>query len=300
MIAVFERLDLSTLERILEVATEESSLQLVAFDIVRPEGPGTVPDARIAASFKYLFEVKTAYDALRADQIEGHVEKLDGSHVDERLFVVTPDPEEPALITTLGDERVRWMSFSTLNDAINEALRSETVADEERFLLRELQTLVSQEGLLGREDSVVVAARSAYDFYLRHSAYVCQSGRAFRRGLSRMGFYRSRKIESHIPTILLIRDAVPFTSEEVNRLRGTGDVFDARIADLIQAALTAAERVEGQNYQVFLLSSPESEQTCRLPQPITHEGPGVAWTMGQRYAHFDRLRTGPQTTAELA
>jgi hypothetical protein len=300
MIAVFERLDLSTLERILEVATEESSLQLVSFDIVRPEGPGTVPDARIAASFKYLFEVKTAYDALRRDQIEGHLKKLDRSHADERLFVVTPDPEEPAVITTISDERVRWMSFSTLNEAINEGLRSETVAGEERFLLRELQTLLSQEGLLGREDTVVVAARSAYGFYLRHSAYVCQSGRAFRRGLSRMGYYRSRKIESHIPTILYTRDAVPFTSDETARLRATGDDLDASIADLIEATVGSGEQVEGQSYQVFLLSSPESEQTCRLPQPISHEGPGSAWTMGQRYAHFDRLRAAPRTTAELA
>ena len=60
------------------------------------------------------------------------------------------------------------------------------------------------------------------------------------------------------------------------------------------------DRVEGQSYQAFLLSSPESEHTFRLSRPITHDGPGGAWTMGQRYAHFDRLRAAPRTTAELA
>lgn len=301
MIAVFQRLDLSTLEKILEAVTEESSLQLVSFDIVRPEGAGTVPDARIAASFKYLFEVKTAYDALRSDQIAGHLKKLDGSHSDERLFVLTPDAEEPAIVASAGDPRIRWTSFAALNDGINGALLDETVADNERFLLRELQVLLSQEGLLGREDTVVVAARYAYDFYLRHSAYICQSGRAFRRGLTRMGFYRHRKIEPHLPAILPpIHDAVPFTHDHATRLRSTNDPTDSRLAELIEETIMSGERIDGYAYQVFLLSSPDSHQTCRLPQAILHDSEGVAWTMGQRYSHYDRLRQGPRTTAELA
>lgn len=302
MIAVFERLDLSTLERIIGGATEESSLQLVSFDLVRPEGPGTVPDARIAASFKYLFEVKTEYDALRSNQLEGHLAKMDGSYQDERLFIVTPDAVEPELVAQLANERVRWVAFAALYRAIDAALTDEAVADNERFLLRELQTLFVEEGLLGREDTVIVAAASAYDFYLRRSAYVCQSGRAFRKGLTRMGFYRRRKIELHIPTIRHRRDGVLFTREEVERLRASEDDVDTSIASLIETTVAAGERIDGNTHQVFLLSEPTDDQhTHHLPHPIRHEGDGrgSAWTMGQRYAYFADLEAAPATTADL-
>jgi hypothetical protein len=211
MLAVFERLDLATLERILQGATEESSLELVRFDLVRPEGPGTVPDGRIAASFKSLFEVKTDYDALRREQLEGHLGLLnDGEYADKRLFVLTPDALEPALVKELESEWLRWFSFGDLSRAIDAALKAEGVPDDERVLLRELQVLFAQEGLLGRQDVVVVAARNAYDFYRRWSAYVCQAGRTFRPDLRRLGFYRRLHIEREVPEILLRRDDVEF------------------------------------------------------------------------------------------
>jgi hypothetical protein len=301
MLAVFERLDLSILEQILGAASEESSLQLVSFDLVQPEGAGTVPDGRIAASFKYLFEVKTVYAGLRREQLEGHLTKLDSSHGDERLFVVTPDAAEPSLIAELADERVRWMSFYRLSHAIDDALDDEAVGDDERFLLRELQTLFAEEGLLGREDTVVVAASFAYGYYLKQSAYVCQSGRAFRRDLSRMAFYSRRKIEPEIPTILLRRDDVTFSRDEITRLRSTNDEMDAVLAALIELSITNRVHPEDQSFQVFLLSSPDDKRTWKLPKPIRHEGDGrgSAWTMGQRYAYFDDLKAAPATTAEL-
>jgi hypothetical protein len=302
ILAVFERLDFSTLERILRAATEESSLQLVRFDLVRPEGPGTVPDGRIAASFKYLFEVKTDYDSLRRAQLDGHLQHLNGGpYADKRLFVLTPDPEEPALITQLEDERVRWFNFNDLSRSIDSALTVEGVPDDERVLLRELQALFAQEGLLGREDTVVVAARNAYGFYLQHSAYVCQAGRAFRPGLTRLGFYRKRKIEREFPLILTRRDDVTFSSAEAARLRMTGDAHDAVIASLIESTVGGGSHIEGNPYQVFLLSAPDDDQhTLRLPVPIEHAG-GAAWTMGQRYVYSERVKTSPppKSTDEL-
>jgi hypothetical protein len=299
MVAVFERLDLATLERILGAASEESSLQLVTFDLVRPEGTGTVPDARIAASFKYLFEVKTAYESLRGSQLSGHLAHLDGAQWgDQRLFVITPDPEEPDAVSAIGDERVRWFNFERLNAAINRALSEDEIPDDERFLLRELQALFAQEGLLGRHDVVIVAAGKAYDFFLRHSAYVCQRGRAFRRGLKRLGFYRSLKIERELPGIIEQRDDVVFSPRSVAELRASGLENDVALAQVIESSLDTGERIRDQSYQVFLLTGPADERTHRLPQPIRHEGQ-VAWTMGQRYAYFDDLAEAPETTAGL-
>lgn len=302
ILAVFERLDLSTLERILRLATEESSLELVRFDLVKPEGTGpTVPDGRIAASFKYLFEVKTAYGALRHKQLQGHLKHLEeGHYADQRLFVLTPDPELPPIVSSLQDDRVRWFNFVDLSRAIETARAAEGVPDDERVLLRELQILFSQENLLGRQDVVVVAAGTAYDFYQRWSAYVCQAGRAFRPGINRMGFYRKLRIEREFPTILMSRDDVPFTYEHAAELRNTGDPLNAALAELITSTLVEGSRNEGDVHQAFLLARPDDgKRTLSLTQPIEHGGPG-AWTMGQRYVYSDALQTEPKTTVELA
>jgi hypothetical protein len=49
-----------------------------------------------------------------------------------------------------------------------------------RFLLRELQALLVDEGLVDTDDVVIAAARIAYYEYLPHTAYICQACRAFR------------------------------------------------------------------------------------------------------------------------
>ncbi len=302
MIAVFERLDLSRLEQILGGALGETSLQLMSFEIVKPHGTGTVPDARIASNFNYLFEVKTEYDALRDAQLVGHLEKMVGTHSDERLFAITPDSAEPGVISEIGDERLRWFSFAALHESIEDTLKDERVSDAERFLLRELQTLFAEEGLLGREDTVIVAAAWAYDFYLRRSAYVCQAGRSFRRGLTHLGFYRRRKIEPHVASILHRRDDVLFAREEAAALRARGSAFDSEVADLIEITLDNGERLDGTTYQVFLLSGCNDPDTLVLDHPIRHDtdGRGSAWTMGQRYVRLSTLADQPVTTAELA
>ena len=303
MLAVFQRLDLSTLEDILRGATEESSLELVRFDLVKPEGAGTVPDGRIAASFKYLFEVKTEYDALRRKQLEGHLAHLqEGDYAERRLFVLTPDPVEPDIIEEVGSDQVRWFSFGDLSRSIGSALKREGVSADERVLLRELQALFAQEGLLGRQDVVVVAARDAYGFYLSWAAYVCQSGRGFRPGLRRLGFYRRLKIEPEFPKILLQRDDVTFSREHAAELRQTDEPTDAALAELIDGTLSEGSRKEGDVHMVFLLTPPDDERTFVLDAPIRHDGAGrgAAWTMHQRYVYFERLERHPATTVDLA
>jgi hypothetical protein len=72
MLAVFERIDLSLLETILQEASGESALQMVSF-LNQPPGKGhSVPDALISARFAYYFEVKTARNAVSANQLSEH------------------------------------------------------------------------------------------------------------------------------------------------------------------------------------------------------------------------------------
>ena len=198
MLAVFERIDLTLLESILGAATGEASLGFVSF-VNQPKGAGdSVPDAKIAADFAYWFEVKTERNALREDQLEGHLECLSPGGTSERLFVITPDPEQPAVLDSLGDSRAIWFNFRALYDAVEAVLEDTTglVSEQARFLLRELQAMLVHDDLVDNDDVVVVAARVAYSEYLKHGAYVCQpETSSFRQGLTHMGFYADGAIQ---------------------------------------------------------------------------------------------------------
>jgi hypothetical protein len=151
---------------------------------------------------------------------------------------------------------------------------------------------------LGRDhiDTVVVAAGAAWDYYRRHSAYVCQPGRSF-RPVERIGFYRRKRIEPRFPLILDWRDNVPFTREHADDLRGSGLPHDAHLAQVILESLSEGSRHEGDLHEVFLLSGPDDSRTVAIRSAIPHDGPG-AWTMGQRYASASRLSSA-RTTDDL-
>ena len=307
MLAVFERIDASILERLLAGASGESSLTFVSFANQVGDIPGSVPDAAISASFHYLFEVKTELDALRHEQLDSHLLGLTGVFKDERLLMITPDPEQPQLIEALADAPVTWFNFARLNQAIDELLddRTELISEQSRFLLRELQALFEHEGLLDQLDTVVVAARAAYPEYERHSAYVCQTGRAFRKSLRRMAFYTAGEIQREVPEILANRDPVVFSAQEAERYRASDDQTDQTIGRLIDELLADSPRTPGESYRVFLLSGRDDEHTLVLPHPVRnttrdHKGKPWAWTLGQRYTRSDLLERAPTTTDELA
>ena len=106
ILAVFERIDLSLLETVLAAAAGESSLQTVTFTNQPPGSGHSVPDARISARFAYWFEVKTTCGAVNGHQLREHLTSV-GDGGEERLFVITPDAEQPEVITTLDDARPR-------------------------------------------------------------------------------------------------------------------------------------------------------------------------------------------------
>jgi hypothetical protein len=197
------------------------------------------------------------------------------------------------------------MSFASLDQAIKVVVEDaavtldepvapvEALADDERFLLRELRTLFTQEGLVGhQQNTVVVAAGFAYGFYEKHSAYACQPGRAFRPDITHLGFYRKRNIEPRIPKILHIRDDVPFSPDESERLRATNKEFDAEVTRIIDGM--GSLQKDGQVLKVFVLSTPDSPETVRLETPVRHEWPSV-WTMGQRYSVLEKVKIAKST-----
>jgi hypothetical protein len=144
------------------------------------------------------------------------------------------------------------------------------IAEQARFLLAELQDLLVVEGLVDNDDVVIVAARVAYGEYLEYSAYICQAERAFKAGLTHMGFYISGAIQVHVPHIHRVEDHVSFTDEEAAARKG-GQPEDQLIGQIIERTLAANTREPGQQYQIFLLSGPEDADTVQLTQAITND-----------------------------
>lgn len=153
-------------------------------------------------------------------------------------------------------------------------------------------------------DTVIVAANVAWGEYEKYSAYVCQPDRAFRQDARWMGFYAEEHIQRSVPEIEYVRDRVPFTKEEIDRLRAKGDPISLRTADLIDVLVKKSSRKLGQDFKVFLLSSPDDSRTVQLPSRIKNSslnssGSGTAYTQHQRYTRLDALQAGPSNTDEL-
>ena len=268
------------------------------------KGIQSVPDAEISAHFQYLFEVKTARRAVRAGQLRAHVGALRSGTSDARLFVISPDEEEPEAVHEVRavDPRVNWFSFRMLDDAIAEVLRGrgDEMADRERFLLRELRALFEADGLLGLpENTVIVAARSAYPQYLRHGAYVCAPGRRFRQGIQYLGFYTEKEIKPEVARIQHIQPVVSITPAGVASLREAGDSTSQRLAVVAEGFLSAPEPARDGDFQIILLSPPDSPETVLLAAPVPHLG-RHAWTQNQRYVRLEQLRAGPKDTEVLS
>jgi hypothetical protein len=306
MVAVFERIDLSLLESVLAAASGESSLQMVSFTN-QPAGKGhSVPDARISARFAYWFEIKTSRNALGQVQLAEHLSNLDDEG-EERLFVITPDAQQPEVITAFGDPRVVWFSFRSLHEAIDSVAKDPAglMPEQARFLLRELQALLVEDGLVDNDDVVIVAARFAYPEYLKHSVYICQDGRAFRDGLTHMGFYANAAIQAHVPCIRHREDHVMFTADEATTRKASSGT-DRMLGEIIETALAAGTREAGKQYQIFLLSELEDPETVCLARPIENDtvsesGRPWAWTLGQRYVSLTGLtQAGIAVTSDLA
>lgn len=148
-------------------------------------------------------------------------------------------------------------------------------------------------------DTVVVAARDAYETYLATGAYVCQPLRSFRDQIRYLGFYKDKAIQREIPLIRHRRKDVTFDREQAAGLRGSTDEMDVAVGALIDTMLDAHLQPDGHSGQVFLLSTRESSDTIKLPGEIRHTNRG-AWTQGQRYTVSGALLQGPATTEKLA
>jgi len=293
-LAVIRSLSLDRIERLLGGLLEQSEFELVRFENQPSRGAAGVPDAIIQSSIRLLIETKTERSGVKLPQIQRHIARLDqATETASLLLVLTPDDSRPLVLDELNDDRIAWSSFALLDQAIDELLddSKEVVSEREAFLLRELQAMLEAEGLLANaNDTVVVAARSAWQEYNDIHAYVCQPNRSFQQ-VSRVGFYSKGVIYPLVPKILA-------THEDVELQR---EAYEGNLGSLVNRLLDDERREEGGRFKVIFLSGPDSAETLKLPQPIPNDkrskaGKPTAFTMGQRYVSSAALLEAGSTS----
>ena len=319
ILAVLARIELRLVEELLQRMAGGDPIELVRISpqFTRKGVGDSVPDGGIMASAQVLFEFKVVPNTLTAKQLRGHCGHF--SHPDVHpcwLIAVTPDQLQPEVVDTVDAElaaaaeqtgaRIRcvWCSYADVSAAIDEviALDTESVAERDRFLLRELQTLIERERLIAHEETLVVAARSAWDEYLQHGVYVYQHGRSF-RAASHLGFYRANSIKRHVPKILGSYDIELTDDDDViadSELDGATE-----LASRVQALAAHGSRGSGM-YSAMLLSRHDDPDTIQLDADIVNDQTGpsgrrVAWTQKQRYLPTAALTTvpAPSRTSEI-
>jgi hypothetical protein len=294
ILAVLRSLSLNRCEQILAALLEQSEFELVRFENQPSKGSEGVPDAQIVSSCNLLIETKTRPNAVRADQLERHLKRLDDSkEKTQGLLVLTPDARQPTEIDEVKDHRITWASFASLDQAINElfADKKEVISEREAFLLRELQAMLDSEGLIGSEENtLVIPAKHAWPEYREFKAYVCQANRSFKR-VSHLAFYSANQIHDRVPKILDV-----FPSVEMRRGSHTG-----KLGELVDYLLQNGLREEGKSYEVLLLSPPDAPETVHLDRPVANDlvsssGVATAFTQNQRYVGLDALRRASKTS----
>lgn len=296
ILAVLRSLSIQRTERLLGALLGESDFSLVQFETLVSVGTETIPDARILANRVVLFETKIVSNSLREQQLRGHLGGLPKSGGTKgRLLTITPDMNRPDVVDSIGDPRIAWTSFFALDQAIDELISDprEVVSEREQFLLRELQEMLLNEGLLGSDkDVVVVAAREAWQEYKTYSAYICQPDRTFQR-VSRIAFYKDGAIQPFVPQVEAWHENVVVGS----------DHKDKRLRDLMDRLLADKKRDEGVRHKVLLLSSTNSNETIKLKDAVQNNlraesGRPIAFTQGQRYVSLESLLNA-KTTSDL-
>lgn len=312
MLAVFERISVQLLEQILRFALEDDTFSVVRFTSQPPlAGTKKRPDGEITAECRYLFEVKRVPSAIGEKQLREYLSHLRPDS-NERLIAVSPDVVQPAAIEAIGDPRLVWMNFIRLSNAIDQLISEdgERVAEQDRFLLRELQAHFEEGGLLRLgQDVAIVAASGGYPLYVKHRVYACQPAptRSFRPEITRLGFYARGAIQREVPRILKHVGAFELTEENYLQYERSTDPHDREIA----AAMRAMQRDRPGWYpadaqtQVFLLEPPDADDTRLLHSPVINttkaaSGRPFAYVLGTRYTSSAALAKQPANTDELA
>lgn len=277
ILAVFEKLNSSTVTRILQVLMEDSTIELIIYQN-QIKSPESVPDGRIKGIFDYVLETKVDRDVIKVEQIINHCKGLE--HVFSKLLIITPDAVCPESLKNLHPdykEKIIWGNFDKIIDGINVELHDLTLLlDREKFLLMELKEFIINKRLTSEDYSkkvLIVPAGFAWNFYKQYSLYRCQANRTFQPS-SYIGFYAERQIKEFFPKILGYIENFNIQSDDLDKIEiitvnntEKEDVKE-RLRE-IKKSLKADEWNE--NYKFMILTKISDPDTYKNEYPINND-----------------------------
>jgi len=308
-LSVLQRLSLPNIDRILQrlLCEDGEPYNLVSFEnqVYTKE---SVPDAKIQTGNAIWIETKTVRNDVRPDQINGHLESVNDGEV---LLVLTPDESKPTVLDTdiTHKDRIAWSNFSALSDVIGEILvdEDEPPTEREAFLLRELVSMLREDGLLRRADVMVVAASSGWPMYKAIPVYRCALSLPVRTPdqFNYIAFYAGGEIKCIVPKVKKVVESINLTRQEE---RDALDPYTKGLAeDLWQKIKDYPEQrswFDGNFKVMFLSEHDDRDQTVDLGKAIRNDkksssgsGKTVAFTFGKpRYVSLESLRQASTTT----
>jgi len=309
ILAVFKKLNSSTVTRILQVLMEDSTIELIEY-VNQVKSSDSIPDGRIKGIFDYIIETKVVPNGINKKQIVNHCDALQYNF--SRLLVITPDFDYPKALKELDSiytDRIIWGNFDRIIEGIDSVLQeSILLLDREKFLLLELKEFLINQRLIAEDYSrkaLVIPAGFAWGFYEKYSLYRCQANRTFQQS-SYMGFYADRQIKEFFPKILGYIDNLNIQQDDLNTVKIT-TVNNANEQDIRKKIIKIKEGLQpnewDENFKFMVLTEKYDKETFKIDNPINNDktsysDKGTAFVQKQTYLSIDELK-GKKYTSEL-
>ena len=319
ILAVFEKLNSSTVTRILQVLMDDSTIELIEYEN-QVKSNDSVPDGRIKGLFDFIIETKIFPNSINRRQIINHCSLL--TYDFSRLLVLTPDFEYPSVLKELQSEnnelinckdKIIWGNFDKIIEGINSVNHdSNLLLDRERFLLSELKEFILNQRLTAEDYSrkaLIVPAGFAWDFYRKHSLYRCQANRTFRQS-SFIGFYADKEIKNIFPKILGYVESLNIEKDDLQQAKiiTVNNVDEKVILDrLSDIKKKIKHKLQSEDWNVNLkyivLTEKDDEETFVNDNTIENDkmsytDKATAFVQKQTYLNLDDLK-GKKKTSEL-
>ena len=299
-LAVLQRLSIPNIDRILGSLVEDTNFSLVNFEN-QPKVKGKNPDARIKMGRGIWIETKTTRDAVRFDQLKGHLQVVN----DEILLLLTPDDDTPSYLPN----GVVWANFATLANTIEEILKDEDVppSEQESFLLREFIYTLRQDGLLdsARPGVMVIGARFGWPMYKRLGVYRCSASKPMRslENYDYIAFYTNKAIQ---PRVAKIKSTIEIDITHQDEIDSLSCSQERKLANELKAKVDCYNMTHefDTQYKIMFLSEFDDEEagTVKLEREIINDkedknGNLSPFTYGQpRYVTLDSLKKARRTS----
>lgn len=309
ILAVFEKLNSSTVTRILQVLMEDSTVELIEYEN-QVKSYDSVPDGRIKGLFDYIIETKVVANGINKKQIKNHCKFL--KYDFSRLLVLTPDFDYPTSLKELDSkytEKIIWGNFDKIIEGINSVIQeSILLLDREKFLLSELKEFIINKRLTAEDYSkkaLIIPAGTAWSFYEKHSIYKCQANRTFQQA-SYLGFYADKQIKEFFPRILGYIDSLNIQKDDLNKIEITV-VNNANEQEIRNRIIEIKNKLNpddwNENFKFMVLTEKNDKATYKSDNPIdndktSYSDKGTAFVQKQTYLNLDDLK-GKKYTSEL-